>query len=170
MHEFNKGKNMEFMSAYKRLDNLCKDLLRSDKGVTSYIDEMDNGKYTNLKPYYWNEDYKKLKHYRHIRNQIVHDNYADERTMCDYDDVAWIENFHNRILQGTDPLAQYSKAAQQVQNNNKVRRMQNNTRQSEYRVEYSQRSPQRKKRRVGCIVWMGLFVVCVCVGAWFMMR
>lgn len=32
---------MSFMEAYKRLDNLCKDLLSSDKGITEYIRQMD---------------------------------------------------------------------------------------------------------------------------------
>ena len=32
--------NDEFMEAYKRIDKFCKDAFGTEKGVTSYIDEM----------------------------------------------------------------------------------------------------------------------------------
>ena len=32
---------MGFMESYKRLDNLCKDLYRSDRGISSYISDME---------------------------------------------------------------------------------------------------------------------------------
>ena len=33
---------MEFMNEYKRLDNLCKDVFRSDAGVSRYIEAMNS--------------------------------------------------------------------------------------------------------------------------------
>lgn len=35
----------------------------------------------------WKADYLKLKHYRYIRNQIAHENYADESNMCSAQDA-----------------------------------------------------------------------------------
>lgn len=101
---------VEFLNAYKRLDNLCRDM--NGAGVTGYIEDMrrsPNGAYTVPG---WANDYRMLRHYRHIRNRIVHENGADERDLCSADDVAWIERFHQRILTQSDPLALCSRAAQ----------------------------------------------------------
>lgn len=34
--------NWEFFEAYKRLDELCKQILLNDRGISEYIDEMSN--------------------------------------------------------------------------------------------------------------------------------
>lgn len=34
--------NDEFMEAYKQLDKICKEMYENEKGVTTYIDEMEN--------------------------------------------------------------------------------------------------------------------------------
>ena len=99
--------NMGFMQAYKRLDALCRDI--NGIGVTGYIEDMEHTANGNLSVPGWNADYQKLKYYRHIRNQIAHEVNATEEQMCSLEDVAWIEEFHQRILKQTDPLAiQYS--------------------------------------------------------------
>lgn len=99
---------MRFMNAYKRLDNLCRDM--NGIGVTGYIEGMEQ---TPNGDYYvsgWNDDYRRLKHYRHIRNQIAHENYADEENMCSDEDEIWIESFYRRIITQNDPLALHYKA------------------------------------------------------------
>jgi hypothetical protein len=58
----------------------------------------------------WDSDYKKLKHYRYIRNQIVHENNVNESSICDEDDLQWVEQFYQRIINQTDPLTLYKKA------------------------------------------------------------
>ncbi len=92
---------MGFMNSYKELDNLCKDLFSSDKGVTTYIEEMEKLKFLNDSA---KRDYKNLKHYRHIRNKIAHENNANEENMCTAEDTFWIDNFHYRIIKCDDPL------------------------------------------------------------------
>lgn len=57
----------------------------------------------------WKQDYLKLKHYRYIRNQIAHENYAEEENMSCPEDTVWLDNFYNRIMNQTDPLALYYK-------------------------------------------------------------
>ena len=113
---------MSFLTSYKRLDNLCKDLFRSEKGVAAYINNMEQLNYSYFKSENFDYDYKTLKHYRHIRNQIAHENYADEDNMCNENDVMWIENFHQRILNQTDPIAQYYKASKERQQPVKVQK------------------------------------------------
>jgi hypothetical protein len=101
---------MSFIESYKRLDNLCKDLLNSEKGITTYIENIEQIKYTRYYTSNFDCDYKMLKHYRYIRNQIVHDNDATEDNMCDENDIIWIEQFYKNILNQTDPLSLYHKA------------------------------------------------------------
>lgn len=99
---------MGFMNSYKRLDNLCRDM--NGIGVTGYIEDMEH---TATGEYYvpgWKKDYLQLKHYRYIRNQIAHENYATEDNMCSDEDEAWLENFHKRIMVQSDPLALHYKA------------------------------------------------------------
>jgi hypothetical protein len=78
---------MTFLEAYKKLDNVCKEMYSGDKGVSAYIDDMEHVPNAGYKIQEWNSVYQKLKHYRYIRNQIVHENYATEDNMCNESDV-----------------------------------------------------------------------------------
>lgn len=99
---------MKFLQTYKRLDNLCRQT--NGIGVTGYLEDMEqNPDGANLVPR-WAEDYKQLKHYRYLRNQIVHEVTAEEEDLCSAEDVAWLENFYGRILGTNDPLALCRKA------------------------------------------------------------
>ncbi len=101
---------MGFLDEYKKLDNLCKDAFKSDKGVTAYIQQMEMLTDTRFKPDCWYNDYKKLKHCRHIRNQIAHDNYATEANTSTPDDVKWVKQYYSRILNSEDSLTLYYSA------------------------------------------------------------
>ena len=100
---------MGFMSAYKHLDNLCKQI--NGVGVSGYIDDMDTNPDASFNVPGWKDDYRKLKHYRWIRNQIAHEDYADEENMCECGDTEWIEQFYDRLFNQTDPLTLYRKAS-----------------------------------------------------------
>lgn len=98
--------NNVFLEEFKKLDKLCREMYASEKGVTSYIDDM------KLIPEYkvygiadWNSDLKRLINLRHIRNQLSHEVGTFDVDMCELDDVVWLKEFYNRILSGTDPLA-----------------------------------------------------------------
>ena len=104
---------MGFMQSYKRLDNLCRDM--NGVGVTGYLEDMDRKSGAGLQVTGWWDDYRQLKYYRHIRNQIAHENNAIEEGLCSEDDSAWIEAFHHRILDRTDPLALYCAARRKQQ-------------------------------------------------------
>lgn len=94
---------MGFMESYKYLDNLCKDM--NGIGVTGYIKDMEREPRGTLYVAGWKTDYLQLKHYRYIRNQIAHENYANEDDMCSAEDTVWIDEFYQRIIGQTDPLA-----------------------------------------------------------------
>ena len=101
---------MEFMNAYKHLEKLCGDILNDERRISAYIDEMAKISDGSTKVHNWDNDLKKLKHYRWIRNQIVHEPDCQEENICHPDDVAWLNNFYSRIMNQTDPLAMYRKA------------------------------------------------------------
>ena len=96
---------MGFLQTYKRLDNLCRDM--NGIGVTGYLRDMDERPAGRSRVPGWMDDYRRLKQYRHLRNRIVHENDADEAELCAGGDAAWLEDFYQRILERTDPLALY---------------------------------------------------------------
>ena len=101
---------MSFIDSYKRLEKLCGEIYNDNHGISSYIDEMVN---TPIGARYvsgWDDDLKQLKHYRWVRNQIVHDPGCTEENMCEYGDAQWLDNFRSRIMSANDPLTLYRKA------------------------------------------------------------
>ena len=100
---------MRFIEAYKRLEKLCGEILGDEGRISAYIEEMKNIPDGSYYVSTWNEDLKKLKHYRWLRNKIVHDTDCTEANMCNQSDVKWINDFYSRILNETDPLALYRK-------------------------------------------------------------
>ena len=106
---------MGFIESYKRLEKLCGDLLNDGRRISAYIDEMislPRGAYLVRG---WDDDLKRLKHYRWVRNQIAHEPDCSEENMCEPGDVAWIDGFYSRIMNQTDPLAMYRRAAKPEQ-------------------------------------------------------
>lgn len=100
---------MSFIDSYKRLEKLCNEMYGDTHGLSTYIDEMigkpDGSYYVSG----WNEDLKQLKHYRWVRNQIVHEPGCTEENMCEPDDMRWLDNFYSRIMSTNDPLVLYRK-------------------------------------------------------------
>ncbi len=93
----------EFFEEYKYLDKLCSDMYSCQHGISEYISQMEHkahqGKYRIPS---WNSDYKMLKHVRWVRNQIAHDSGA--YPISEPEDLAFVRNFHSRILSGQDSL------------------------------------------------------------------
>ena len=104
---------MGFIDSYKHLEKLCGDVLGDERRVSAYIDEMLNLPHGTYLVTGWNEDLKTLKHYRWVRNRIVHDPGCTEENMCEPGDALWLDNFYSRIMNQTDPLALYHKAIRQ---------------------------------------------------------
>jgi hypothetical protein len=112
---------MGFLESYKRLERLCRDVMDDDRRVSAYIDEMVRLSDGSRRVSGWDRDLKQLKHYRWVRNQIVHDPDCSEENMCGPEDVRWIEDFHARIMNQTDPLALYRRVTQERESREQVR-------------------------------------------------
>jgi hypothetical protein len=101
---------MGFINSYKQLEKLCNEIYGDNHGISSYIDDMSKLSSASRYVSSWNDDLKQLKHYRWVRNQIVHNPNCTEENMCECGDSLWLDNFHSRIMSGNDPLALYRKS------------------------------------------------------------
>lgn len=135
-----KGENMNniilnFLEVYKSLDELCKQIFSSDIGVSKYIEEMDKELQGSFYVEDWEKDYKKLKHMRWIRNQLVHDTNSFRENIVTIDDIKWLKQFEERIIKCTDPFSllnqcrnQYNYAGKTYEDLSKVsKKKRNNT-------------------------------------------
>ena len=114
---------MGFIESYKRLERLCGDLLNDDRRISAYIDEMISLPRGACLVRGWDDDLKRLKHYRWVRNQIAHELDCSEENMCEPSDVVWIEVFYSRIMNQTDPLAMYRRASKPEQSYGSLRHL-----------------------------------------------
>lgn len=96
---------LDFLEAYKNLDELCKQILSSDVGVSQYIEDMEKETQGLYYVTDWEKDYKKLKHMRFIRNQLVHDPNSFNNNLVTLEDIEWIKVFRLRIIKCTDPFS-----------------------------------------------------------------
>ncbi len=104
---------IELLEEYKYVDAICRDMLGAEKGVTAYIEQLDETPGTVR--YWiteWNDEYKQLKHIRWLRNQIAH---STEYVECTQSDVDWLKGFHNRLLTQQDLLAKTHRVIQESQ-------------------------------------------------------
>lgn len=85
-------------------------MLGDDRRVSVYIDAMINSPRGAYLVAGWNDDLKMLKHYRWVRNRIVHDPGCCEENMCEPSDAAWLDNFYSRIMNQADSSALYVRA------------------------------------------------------------
>ena len=106
---------------------------------------------------------KQLKHYRRVRNQIVHDPSCSEENMCNDDDVQWIVDFYARIMNQTDPLALYWKATRPQQKQAKKNAEQ------QYYQEQNNKYYRKTTNRLGCLVAL-LSIVIVTIAVLWLLR
>ena len=97
---------IDFQESYKRLDCLCKDLFSSKEGVSEYIRQMECTPWIDRRyDPRWEDDYKQLKHIRWVRNQLAHEVGTLDDGTCTIDDLNYVQDFYQRILDRTDPFS-----------------------------------------------------------------
>lgn len=96
------------MDSYKQLEKLCGDMLGEGR-VSAYIKEMSDKPRGAYLVSGWENDLKRLRHCRRIRNRIAHEPDCSETDMCPPEDEKWLDDFYARIMNQTDPLALYYK-------------------------------------------------------------
>ena len=101
-----------FFEEYKRLDRLCGDMYACQNGVSAYLAAMESAAVRgSARVACWDSDYRQLKHVRWVRNRIAHD--SGSLRISEPDDLAFVQDFYNRIFEGRDALALLRKAEEQ---------------------------------------------------------
>lgn len=98
------NKILAFLENYKYLDELCRQILSSERGISEYIDEMSNVR-QGYQVAGWERDYKKLKKMRWIRNRLVHETDSFQDNLVNEEDTEWLHIFYCRIMECTDPFS-----------------------------------------------------------------
>lgn len=149
---------MSFIDSYKRLEKLCNEMYGANYGLSAYIDDMLNNPAGAKYIEDWNQTLKQLKHYRWIRNQIVHEPNCNEENMCAPDDSLWLDKFYSRILASNDPLSLYRKSGKQPSTN------------SSEQVYFSSKVCRKHKKRVSkhnkywnIVILIWIFIVAVVI-------
>ena len=110
--------NYILFEEFKHLDKLCGELYGEQQGVTHYIDDMrevPERDYRHIPN--WKADLEQLVRFRHIRNYLAHTEGAFDKEACTEEDIEWSQDFCQRILKQSDPLAllyQYREAKQKM--------------------------------------------------------
>ena len=104
---------IELLEEYKYVDAICRDMFGAEKGVSAYIEQLDE---TPMTVRYWitewNDEYRQLKHIRWLRNQIAH---STGTVDCTQSDLEWLKGFHNRLLTQQDILAKAHRVIKESQ-------------------------------------------------------
>lgn len=142
---------------YKTVDKICKDKFSSQSGVNQYIAEMErNFSYGRSVISSWNDDYYKLKHMRWLRNKIAHESDA---TDCNWDDLAWLKEFHSRLLNRQDPLALLAKFNREQEKAAYMRKAANN--QNSRKAPLTESEKPSKSTVTAAIVCIEIFIIIV---------
>lgn len=157
---------MEFINSYKRLEKLCNEIYDSNHGISAYIDDMAKLTSASFYVFNWNDDLKQLKHYRWIRNQIAHEPNCTEENMCEYGDAQWIDDFYDRIMNQSDPLAMYRKATKPRPTAKTKQHCQSPQLQHTYLVQ-SVSSKKKVRKATG---WIVLLIIAAFVGLFFVLK
>ena len=100
-----------FIEQYKITEAELNRRLDTRHGMTDYIAQMEATPVEyQLRVPTWRKDYRSLKHLRWLRNCIVHDESTSE---CDRFDIVELCDFHQRLLNGSDPVASAERIAAQ---------------------------------------------------------
>lgn len=149
-----------FFEEYKKLDNLCKDLFKSDRGVSQYIEEMECTPFTKSRLVEsWQDDYKMLKHVRGIRNNIAHNN---DYSGCNKSDVKSVKDFYQKIINQKDPFSVIDQNSRELQRrNNKNYNTKRTDETAVYRENNSNADNELKSIiiKIFAIIW----VICVLI-------
>lgn len=140
----------EFFEEYKLLDKLCREMFGSEKGVGEYINQMEllaaQGR-RNVSS--WDGDYKRLKRWRWLRNQLAH----SESAICEEEDLVQLQEFYDSIFATKDPLAILRKEE----------RRKESLKPSRMPVTPTYRSKAKKKTNVGRALAWAILVVTLLV-------
>lgn len=146
---------MSFIESYKHLDKICGEMFETQYGVSAYIDEMINTPRGSFIVRGWDNDLKQLKHYRWVRNKIAHEPDCTEQNMCEPCDIVWLDDFYERIINQTDPLAMYFQAIKP----HPVAKSAQNHEPAQLQYTYSKQPSQPKHKSKKVVRWIVFSII-----------
>lgn len=147
-----------FFEEYKKLDNLCKDLFKSDRGVSQYIEEMECTPFTKSRLVEsWQDDYKMLKHVRWIRNNIAHNN---ECSGCNKSDVKSVKDFYKKIINQKDPFSVIAQKSRELHRRNNKNY---NTKRNDETAVYRENTSNADNELKSIIIKIFTIICVICV-------
>lgn len=120
--------NVALMESFGELEQLCNQLYDDYHGVTCYIQHMEE--LENEGSLYvddWDDCYQQLIHVRHKRNKLSHGEVSFNSPYAEKEDVLFVREFRDSILNTTDPISRFRKALKAKNKNSAKRQTQANT-------------------------------------------
>jgi len=119
--------NIALMESFGDLEQLCNQLYDDYHGVTCYIEHMeqldDKGcRYVDDR----DDCYQQLVHVRHKRNKLSHGEVSFSSQYAEKEDVLFVREFRESILNTTDPISRLRKALKAKKKNPAKRQTQAN--------------------------------------------
>ena len=98
--------NYQFFEEFTKLDKICVSVYQAEGGTLGYLEQMRSisGVYADRVPG-WIKELEQLHRYRTVYQALSQCTEAFAEALCDREDVEWVRNFGNRIMERQDPLA-----------------------------------------------------------------
>ena len=154
--------NYQFYEEFTKLDRLCSEVYQLDNGVGTYLAEMSavSAAWAEKVPG-WIPDMEQLYRYYVLRKAMAQSSEAFQDTLCAHEDVLWIRQFHQRILERTDPLATLKANGYHADSDAQQRLMESRI-PEELPPEYGKSSRERYVNGPVVVVGMILAVLATC--------
>ncbi len=104
--------NARLVEEFGNLERLCSQMYNEQYGVTCYIEDMERTYGGRARIANWKWDLRRLKEVRHKRNKLSHGEVSFSSPWAEPDDINFVVDFRSRILNASDPLAQYRRFSQ----------------------------------------------------------
>lgn len=97
--------NTDLVECFGELENLCNQIYGPIHGVSNYINEMKSRDFSGriIVPD-WDYKLNRLIEVRHKRNRLSHGEVSFREQWANKDDISFVVDFRNSILNQTDPI------------------------------------------------------------------
>ena len=98
--------NYRFFEEFTKLDKLCVSVYQAEGGTLGYIEQMRSvsAVCADTIPN-WTAELEQLHRYRMVYQALAQSTEAFNEQLCGQEDLDWLRDFYNRIMDRKDPLA-----------------------------------------------------------------
>ena len=116
--------NYCFFDLFTKVDQLCVDVYQNEHGLSDYVEDMRSISVCSVEDIPdWEADLFQLIAMRNIRSSLINTPGAFSEDICSLEQLEWLEDFYQRVLDRKDPLAlleEYGYHAQDDSQNKRV--------------------------------------------------